>query len=276
MLNEKTLLKKIILYIVLLIVFLWFTFPLLYILQISFKNYKDAFAYPPKIFFKPTLTNYMEVILEKNFLHYLKNSLAVSTWTTVIAIAFGVPASYIFVRYNFKLRNILQYWIIIAQMAPEAGIVIPFYIILKNVHLLDTLSGLVIVNLAGYLPYSVWMMRGFIGNVPKSLEEAAFIDGCNRVNVFFKIVLPCLKTGIVAIAILIFTLTWNEFFLVLVLTSRRAKTLPILISGFAMGKDVEWGLMSAAAILVVIPILIIVLLFQKHLIRGLVEGAVKF
>lgn len=267
--------KKIIFVIITVIVFVIILFPPIMLFLTSIKNELDALAFPPKWIFKPTYKNYVHIFKTSPFFRYILNSLIVASLNTFIVLALGSLAAYGLARFKFKGAENLSFWILSIRMMPPVAAIIPLYIIMKNLRLLDTPWCLVLIYLTFNLPFTVWMMKGFFEDVPREIEESALIDGCSEFDVFRKIALPLVSPGLAATAILVFIFSWNEFLFALILTGTRATTLPVGIILYMKETGINWGYMTAGGILALIPVVIFTMLVQKHLVKGLTLGALK-
>ena len=248
-------------------------FPLVWLLSTSLKSGRDAFAMPPVWIFVPTLKNFLAVLSEGEFLSSYRNSLIVGLSTTLLSLAIGIPAGYLLARVRTRLNQTLGVWIVLSRMVPPVAFIIPFYIIMRNLSLLDTYIGLVLAYLTITLPFVTWMMTGFFRSVPIDIEDAARIDGCNRFSTLWFISIPLALPGIATCAIFSFIMSWNEFFYALILAGRSTRTAPVVIQSFISFEGINWGNLAAAGILVTIPVLLFSLVVQRGLIRGLVAGA---
>jgi len=258
-----------------LIVLLICVFPILMMLMTALKTPNDSVAIPPVWFFKPTLENFKEVFTLYPLWKYLSNSLICASASTAIALFIGTPAAYSLARFQFKSRENLAVWILSTRMAPPIAAVIPFFILLRIIRLLDTRIGLIIIYVAVSLPFVVWIMRGFFEDLPRELEESAMVDGCSRYGAMFRIAFPLSAPGITASAILVFMFNWNEFLFGLLLTGRRARTMPVAVPLFMKEFGIQWGYMAASAITMIVPLFIFTLFIQRYLVRGLTMGAIK-
>jgi multiple sugar transport system permease protein len=267
--------KKVISLILMFLVCIFCVFPILWLLTTSLKNEIDAFSIPPKLIWSPTLKFYIKVFKNSFFMKAYTNSMIVAVGSTILALVLGIPASYALTRFNFKGRSLLAFWILITRMAPAPAMVIPFFIIMLKLKLIDTYLGLMLVYLTFTLGYVIWMMRGFFQSMPVEIEEAAVIDGCSRFQVFLKVVLPLTKPGIAAVSIFSFIFCWNEFLYALILTRMRVKTSTVAILGYITSDGVRWSELSAASILIIIPVLVLSMLVQRYIISGLTMGAIK-
>ncbi len=259
----------------LLVAVCWSLFPVYWMISTSLRESSAAFAATPQLIFKATLANYYEVISDTGFMTTVFNSLVIALVATLIALVVGSMAAYGFARFRFKGDAQLSFWVLSNRMFPPIAIVLPFFIIFKAVELLDTRLALIIVYTAFNLPMVVWVMRSFIADLPKEVEEAAFIDGCSQLQVLTKIVLPLVRPALFATGILTFTFAWNEFLFALILTNVRAQTLPVKIASFVSERGVLWGEMMAAATIAVLPILVVTLWMNRHLTRGLTLGTLR-
>lgn len=209
------------------------------------------------------------------FLSSLRNSAIIATSTTAIALVLGVFAAYAVTRVRFPGRKQYLFGAMSVQMVPPIAIVIPLYVILRQLNLLDTHMGIVLVYLTLILPLAIWMMRSYFATIPRELEEAAMIDGASRIGALFRVTLPLAIPGVVAVAVFAFVVAWNEYLYAFILTNVDAKTLPVLIGEFSTKLGLEHLKIAAAGVVASIPPLILVFAFQRYLIRGMTTGAVK-
>lgn len=251
-------------------------FPILWILTQAFKSYFDTIAVPPKIFFKPVLDNFREVLAKPGFLSSLKDSLIMALGSSVLGLILGTPCGYALARLTYRGAGSVGFFLLITRMVSPIVIIIPLNRVFQILGLIDTHAGLILAHTFINIGLVVWMMRGFFQDIPESLEEAARIDGCSNILAFYKIALPITAPGLAATTIFCFLFSWNELMMALTLSSIQVKTSPVfIISEFVGYLAVEWGLLSAAGILTVLPMLIFVVAIQKNLVRGLTMGAVK-
>ncbi|MHB1133791.1 MAG: carbohydrate ABC transporter permease [Chloroflexota bacterium] len=249
-------------------------FPFLWLLQMSLKIEVEAFRMPPKLIFMPTLQNYVDLV-DSKFLRYFANSAISSTCTTVLALLLGVPAAYALSRARFGNNATLSIWILFTRMVPPIAFGIPFFMAYRQLGWIDTLHGLVLIYLTFNLSLVVWMMRTFFDGLPRSLEEAAYIDGAGRTEAFLRITLPLAAPGLATTAIFCFLLSWNDFFFSLILTRSSAMTAPVGIVNFMNVEGWEWGKITAGSTLIALPILAISFAVRKYLVQGLTAGAIK-
>jgi len=249
-------------------------FPVLWLMQISLKTDVEAMRMPPAIFFVPTLDNYA-AIFQGRFARSFLNSLVVSLSTTLVGMLLGVPAAYALSRASFGRSQGLALWVLATRMAPPIAFAIPFFLAYRWLGLIDTLSGLLIIYLTFNLSLVMWMMRTFFDGIPRSLEEAAAIDGAGPLQVFRRITLPLSGPGLATTAIFCFVFAWNDFFYALVLTRSRALMAPVAIVNFMNYEGWEWGKIGAAATMIMLPVVLFALAVRRYLIRGLTAGALK-
>ncbi len=267
--------RRLLFWLATIVMVLWSVFPAFMVVLTSFKSRLDALRMPPVWVFTPTLSNYKEIFELSPFGAYFGNSLIVAGSSTFIALALGSLAAYSLARFRFRGQEQLSFWIISIRMTPPVAAAIPMFILMRQLGLLDTRTGLVIAYTTLNLPFAIWLMKGFFADIPVDLEESAMVDGCSRFGAFRRIAFPLSAPGLVATAIFCFIFTWNEFFFALILTGTRAQTLPVTITSFIRETGIMWGQMFAAAVLIMAPMVIFTLFVQKYLVRGLTLGAVK-
>ena len=271
--------KRILKYVLLLLVTLGSLAPVYWLITISFKHEVDQFAVPPKwISFSPTLEHYADAFLARSFGLYLFNSFTVAVASTFCALLIGTLAAYSLARFRLpvKLDQKLALWILSTRMFPAIVTAVPLFLIMRDLRLVNTRLSLIIVYTTFNLPFVVWMMRGFFAEIPRDLEEAAMVDGDSRLGALRRVVLPLVTPGLAATAVFCLIVSWNEFLFALVLTQTDdAMTLPVGIAGRVTQYGIKWGAMSAAAVVAMIPILAFAISVQKYLVRGLSLGAVK-
>ncbi len=267
--------KNIILVIVTIAIFGIILFPAVVLFVTSIKTEVDALSFPPKWIFDPTIKNYAAVLKTSPLVGYALNSLLVASLNTVLCLIVGSMAAYSLARFRFKGADNIAFWILSIRMMPPVAAIIPIYILMKNIGLIDTPWCLVITYLTFNLPFVVWMMKGFFEEIPREIEESALIDGCSDFNIFIRIALPLVAPGLAATAILVFIFSWNEFLFALILTGTRAVTLPVGIIGYMKETGINWGYMTAGGMLALIPVVVFLILVQKHLVKGLTLGALK-
>ncbi|HEX5706501.1 MAG TPA: carbohydrate ABC transporter permease [Pyrinomonadaceae bacterium] len=253
--------------------------PVYWMLTISLKSEAEQFAVPPRwLAFQPTLAHYAEAFFTRSFARYLATSALAALLSTALAVTLGTLAAYALARLNLPARTgaRLAMWILSTRMLPPIVTAVPVFLLMRDVRLLNTVTGLVVVYTALNLPFVVWMMRGFFREIPRELEESARIDGDTRMGALRRVVLPLAAPGLAATAVFCLIIAWNEFLFALVLTQTDASmTLPVGIAGRVTQYEIRWGVMSAAGVVAMTPILLFALAVQRYLVRGLSLGAVK-
>jgi multiple sugar transport system permease protein len=249
--------------------------PIAVIFATSLRQQVDIFAEPLNFVFTPTLANYRAVLEEDKFDRYLVNSLFVGVVSTVVTLVLGCMAAYGLARFRFRGRHTVAYTTLLLRTVPLAVLAIPVFLIWSEWQLVNSLWGLVLLYVAVNLPFTIWLLYGFVLQVPVELEEAAAIDGCGPLRVFTKVLLPLMAPGLAAASIFTFRIAWNEFILALVLTDRQTRTLPVAASLFITDMGVDWGRVMAMGSLIAIPPLIFTFVAARQIITGLTAGAVK-
>ncbi|MBQ5950942.1 MAG: carbohydrate ABC transporter permease [Lachnospiraceae bacterium] len=250
-------------------------FPLYWLISTSMKSKMDAFAIPFKWIFTPSFNNYQELLGSREFIKCYINSLIVATGTTAVSLVFGLTAGYALSRSRGKLGAAMGTGIILARMVPPMSLIIPFFVVFSQFGLTDNHITLILMYLTTVLPFVTWLMMGFFQGVPVELEEAAYIDGCSRIQAFLRVCIPVVRPGVVTSAMFAFMMSWNEYFYAVIMTANKTKTLTIFIQSFVNSSGTNWGLLCAASVLVIIPILAFTIFAQKSFVRGLMGGAVK-
>lgn len=249
--------------------------PLAIMLATSFKTQRQMFEGGGfSFFFVPTLDNYRD-ILEGRFLGYLGNSVIVGLVSTALTLLLGTMCAYALSRFRFAGRGPLAMSTLLLRTVPPAVLAVPVYFIWNRVGLGDGLAGLILIYVALNLPFTIWLLYGFIEQVPVELEEAATVDGCGPFRMFFLLILPLVKPGLAAAGIFTFRIAWNELVLASVLTNRSTRTLPYGIYLFITDTGVEWGKLMAAGVLIAVPPLLFTFMAARQMIAGLTAGAVK-
>jgi multiple sugar transport system permease protein len=251
-------------------------FPIYWIIVSSFKTPLDTLAIPPLWLFKPTLSAYRNIFVFDNYGLYFFNTVVIALGTTVIALAFGSMAAYALDRYPFRFRDVIAYMLLGTRFIFPIVYAIPLFKLFNQLELLDTRIGLIIAYTTFSLPYAVWIMQSFFAGIPTDLDDAARIDGCSRLAAFWRVILPISAPGLGASAIFIILLAWNEFLFALILAGGgMARTLPVAASLLVGQREIQWNELCALATATIVPLLVFFAFLQKHLIRGMVAGAVK-
>ncbi|MBB5754396.1 carbohydrate ABC transporter permease [Prosthecomicrobium pneumaticum] len=252
-------------------------FPLAWLVITSLRNSADIFAVPVRVLPESvTYDQYVSVFSQYGLADYLWNTVAVSVATVVLVILIGVPCAYAMARFRLPGAKIVISVLLIMRMIPVVALAIPLFAVFASIGLLDTLTALVLTHTASKLPVAIWLLMGFIQDLPKEIEESAQIDGAGTVRTLVQIVSPLIAPGIGAAAVITFLFTWNDLLIALTLSSSEAaQTLPVGLTNFVSQFGIDWGAMSAAGVLMVIPTLVFVWFAQGLLVKGLVSGAVR-
>ncbi|MFN8590631.1 MAG: carbohydrate ABC transporter permease [Thermomicrobiales bacterium] len=255
-------------------------FPVYWMVATSLKTRWDSWRLPPKWLFIPTFENYISVLTGEGWNAspmggLLRHSLIISVSATILALLAGSATAYSLARFP-QTRGARQFagWVLSTRVLPPVVVALPIFAMMQRLGLVDTYPGLIIPYASFNLPFVVWMLKGFFEGVPEDLEHSAMVDGATRWQAFRMIALPLVAPGIAATAVLIWTLSWNEFLFALLLT-RSLKTAPVSVTEFVTMYGIEWGQLTATASLMALPPLILTMLVQKHLVKGLTFGAVK-
>ena len=248
--------------------------PIIWIFLAAFKSHVDV--YQLKLFFTPTFENFSIVFDDPYRLgEKLFNSTIVALITVVFAIPIATLAAYSFSRFTLKGETMMLVIILATQFVPAVVIILPFFVMFRDIGLLDTRLGLILVNLAIVMPFAIWMIKGFIDGIPMDTEEAAMVDGSSRLQVIRNIVLPMAAPGLLTSAIFCFIIAWNEFLFALILTNKEAVTLPIGLALFKGEEGDLWNLLSAAGIIIMAPMFVLALAIRKYFVQGMTMGAVR-
>lgn len=276
--------RRFLLYSVVLIIVAWIIIPYLWLVISSFSYKIDLLTIPLKwIPPKINLSHYKELFSSNSaissgmsfFSHALLNSIVVTFGSSIISMTLGVLSAYAIARLRFTGQRFFLLILMISYMLPPIAIVLPGYLILKSLGLYDTQIGLILVDISFILPLVTWIMRGFFMGISRELEDAARIDGCSRLEALYRIVLPLSLPGIISTGIFAFIASWNEYLYAFIYTSSSARTLPVLLGEFTTKVGIDYLKMASAGVLTSLPPIILALIFQRFLINGLTEGAVK-
>lgn len=256
------------------LIFLLFPFYWTFVTSIKPENelYSSIVTYWPN---KPTFASYKKLFVNFNFLKPMINSLLVAAVTTIVSLTVSLLAAYAFSRYKFKGRKFLMTMFLTNNMFPTVLLLIPLYAIMRNIGILYTPMALVLSYTTFTIPFSIWLLSGYLNNLPMSLEEAAMIDGASRTQAFLKIIFPILLPCIVATGAYIFMTSWNEYIFAVMFTNESSRTIPVALKNLIGQLGVEWGMLTAGGIITIIPICIMFFFAQKRLTEGLTAGAVK-
>ncbi|AMW13601.1 sugar ABC transporter permease [Streptomyces qaidamensis] len=265
-------------YTALLAYLVFLAFPFLWLLSTAFKPPRELGSLHPTWIPKdPTLNNFRQAFEEQPLLHAALNSLLAALGAAVIAVLIATPMAYVVARRRTRLAKAVTGWVVVSQAFPFVLLIIPLFLVLKNLGLINSVPGLVLVYVVWALPFALWMLAGYVRAVPPELEEAAAVDGAGRVRTLVSVTAPLLAPGIVATALFAFITAWNEFFFALVLLKTPEKqTLPVVLTHFIGAEGVaDLGPLAAAAFLATLPSLVVFALIQRRITGGMLTGAVK-
>jgi N,N'-diacetylchitobiose transport system permease protein len=260
------------------LVFAVMVFPVFWMISTAFKPSDEIVSLNPTwVSLHPTISHFRDAINRPYFWEDVKNSLIVVSATVIISVTLAFLAAVGLARYRFRVRTLFIVLVIGIQMLPQAGLIIPLYVVLARYHQVNALTGLVVTYMTFVLPFCVWTLRGFLLGIPKDLEEAAMVDGSTRLGVFVKILLPLMGPGLVATSVFAFVTTWNEYIFARVLLNDQSKqTITVWLSYFyGTSRHTDWGALMAASTLTAIPVVIFFLLVQRRIAFGLTAGAVR-
>ena len=267
-------LSQLLWYLPVLLILAFFTFPLIWIVMTALKPPIDVFAYPPKFVFTPTLDNYRRV-LESDYMGSLANSVIIALTSAVFSVVLGTLTAYGFSRYPMRGKDNLFFWILSLRMLPVIAVIVPYFLLFQRIGLTDTLLAMILVYSVFNISFTVWLLKGFFDEVPREMEEAAKMDGYGPWGVFTRVALPLVIPGIATAMVFNVVQSINEFLLAFVLTQRKATTAPIALLNFLTPMGLDWGGISAAASMLVVPVIILAILVRKHLIRGMSFGQLE-
>jgi multiple sugar transport system permease protein len=273
---------------------LFFLFPIFWMLETSFKTVNEANSPTPALIgFRPTLANYHNVFflttenvagsggtttITTGFLRYFVNSIIIGSISTLVALVLGMLAAYGFSRFRVAAKSDLLFFILSQRMLPPVAVLIPIFLMYRAVHLVDTYAGMILLYTTFILPFAVWMIKGFVDEIPHEYEDAAMVDGYTRFQAFYKVIVPQSFSALAATAVFSLITVWNEFIFALVLTEPGGvRTAPPSIAAAAGGGqgNIDWGLVAAASMVFVLPVVIFTFMVRNHLLRGVTFGAVR-
>lgn len=268
--------SRIILWVLLAAAIILYGFPFIYLLLTSFKTPLDAIAVPPSVVPKVwTLENYVSALTREGVPAALINSVVTAVISTALSLVLAVPAAYAITRFRTPSGRVFIVAALVTRMVPTIAVGAPLVEIMRSLGMTDTSFGLALAHTTISLPLSIWLMASFFEAVPDELSEAAEVDGCSRLQAMVRVVLPVVSGGLAVTAIFAFLASWNEFLFALLLTSVRAQTTPVVIANFQSQFGLDWGGMTALAAVYSIPVILLTLVLQRHIVAGLTLGAVK-
>ena len=249
--------------------------PIIWLFMLSIKSKGETFTKPPKLFFDPTINNYINLWDNDLFKDTFFNSIFITLISIVLSITIALFAAYALKRYQIRFKTAFMQWLLLAYMLPEFLFVLPMFTIYQTIGLYDTYLGMAIIYQVHVLPFSIWMLRSFLEEIPKEIDDAAIIDGCGPLQAIFRIYLPLIIPGIVATAILNGIWVWNELAIALGLTFFDAQPITVGVASFRGYASIDWGGMTGSAIISMIPMVLFAAFAQKHIVKGLTLGSVK-
>jgi multiple sugar transport system permease protein len=262
-------------WLVLLLIIVFCVFPFYWMIATSLKNQQDILSSTPKFLFSPTLENYQRAVSKFDVALSLENSLIVAVTTTLLSLLLGTPAAYAIARFEFKGKKDLWFWFITNRMLSPIVLALPFFILARNLKLLDSQVVLILIYLTFNVPIVIWICADQFRNIPKELDEAATLEGYNSFSIFWRIGLPLVAPGIAVSAIFSFIFSWNELLYALVLTRKYAQTAPVVATSFMSGYELPWGQIMATGTMIALPVIIFSIIVSRQLVRGLTMGAIK-
>jgi ABC-type glycerol-3-phosphate transport system permease component len=268
--------RNVVLYAAAILLLLIWVVPIVWAVIVSLKSEREVLAYPPQIIFPPTLANYRDALTGGfSILSSFNTSLILSAATTVLTILLAVPAAYAFARLRLPGKKPLGFYTLVTQMIPPVGLVIPYFLILNRIGWLDSYQGLVTVFLTFSLPFAIWLMVSYMEDVPKEMEEAAFLDKASRLQTLWYVILPQVRGGIAVTVIFVFLNAWNEFLFSVQLGGNHVRPVTVAMYNFVSVEQTLWAKLSAAALVAMVPMIVIGIAAQKQIVKGLTVGAVK-
>jgi multiple sugar transport system permease protein len=242
----------------------------------SLKTEQDVLAYPPKLFFAPTLEAYRDVLFgASSILPNLWSSFVISVGTTVLTMVMAVPAAYALARLRVPGKRFAGFYILATQMLPPVGIIIPYFLILGNIGWIDTYQGIILIYLSFSLPFAIWLLVSYFEDIPLEMEEAAYVDGASRMTTLWRIIIPQVRGGIAVTVVFVFLNAWNEFLFAVVLSGNTVRPVTIAMFNFVSVEQTLWAKLAAVSVLAMFPVIVLGIIAQKHIVKGLTVGAVK-
>jgi ABC-type glycerol-3-phosphate transport system permease component len=258
-----------------LLLLVW-VFPLLWAFIVSLKSERDVLAYPPTVFFSPTGANYQDALVGSfSILDSMMTSTIIASLTTVLTIVLAVPAAYAFARLRLPAKSAWGFYTLVTQMIPPVGLVIPYFLILNKVGWLDSYQGMVLVYLTFSLPFAIWLLVSYMEDIPFEMEEAALLDRATRWQALWHVILPQVRGGIAVTIVFVFLNSWNEFLFAVQLGGNHVRPVTVAMYNFVSVEQTLWAKLAAAALIAMLPVIIIGIIGQKQIVKGLTVGAVK-
>jgi multiple sugar transport system permease protein len=251
-------------------------FPIVWSVLNSLKGERDVLAYPPKLVFTPTLEAYRDVLFgPSSILPNLWSSFVISIGTTVVTMLMAVPAAYALARLRIPGKRLAGFYVLATQMLPPVGIIIPYFLILRNIGWMDTYQGIILIYLSFSLPFAIWLLVSYFEDIPYEMEEAAYLDGASRLRTLWRIIIPQVQGGIAVTVVFVFLNAWNEFLFAVVLSGNTVRPVTIAMFNFVSVEQTLWAKLAAVSVLAMLPVIVLGVMAQKHIVKGLTVGAVK-
>jgi multiple sugar transport system permease protein len=252
------------------------TFPIVWSVLNSFKTEQDILAYPPKLVFSPTLAAYKDILFgSSSILPNLLSSMIISVGTTTLTMVMAVPAAYVLSRLRVKGKRLVGFYILATQMLPPVGIIIPYFLVLRNIGWIDTYQGVILIYLSFSLPFAIWLMISYFEDIPLEMEEAAYLDGASRSQALRRIIIPQVKGGLAVTTVFVFLNAWNEFLFAVVLSGNTVRPVTIAMFNFVSVEQTLWAKLAAVSVLAMLPVITVSVLAQRSIVKGLTVGAIK-
>ena len=251
-------------------------FPIVWSVLNSFKTEQDVLAYPPRLVFWPTLAAYRDVLFgSSSILPNLWSSFVISVGTTIVTIVLAVPAAYALARVRMPGKRLAGFYVLATQMLPPVGIIIPYFLVLRNIGWIDTYQGMILIYLSFSLPFAIWLMVSYFEEIPLEMEEAAYLDGASRLRALWRIIIPQVQGGIAVTVVFVFLNAWNEFLFAVVLSGNTVRPVTIAMFNFVSVEQTLWAKLAAVSVLAMLPVIVLGVVAQKNIVKGLTVGAVK-
>lgn len=259
-----------------LVFLLAWVFPIVWSVLNSLKTEQDVLAYPPKFLFTPTFAAYRDVLFGSgSILPNLVSSFIISIGTTVVTMIMAVPAAYALARLRIPRKRFAGFYVLATQMLPPVGIIIPYFLILRNIGWMDTYQGIILIYLSFSLPFAIWLLVSYFEDIPFEMEEAAYLDGASRWKTLWRIIIPQVQGGIAVTVVFVFLNAWNEFLFAVVLSGNTVRPVTIAMFNFVSVEQTLWTKLAAVSVLAMLPVIVLGIVAQKHIVKGLTVGAVK-
>jgi multiple sugar transport system permease protein len=251
-------------------------FPIIWSILNSLKTDQDVLAYPPKLMFSPTLDAYRDVLFgSAAILPNLISSFIISIGTTIITMLMAVPAAYALARLRFRGKRFAGFYVLATQMLPPVGIIIPYFLILRRIGWIDTYQGIILIYLSFSLPFAIWLLVSYFEDIPFEMEEAAYLDGATRLRTLWRIIIPQVRGGIAVTIVFVFLNAWNEFLFAVVLSGNTVRPVTVAMFNFVSVEQTLWAKLAAVSVLAMLPVVVLGIVAQKNIVKGLTVGAVK-